>query len=250
VSLTKRVFDHALASITHLLITRPALRACRRRHLCGSTPYLSVVLTTKLFLPILGFRLLFVFVSLSFSFRIQFDSASSLSAPDVLAPEVPCVHLAMSDHGSTIDELEKQRITFENRHTTPTFSAKDKIRWRKILDNATRPDLSEGRKNIRFRAHTIATTILQSVGPDVLLLVFSLLNQDTLAKLDRETFVNALQAWWKDVPHPLALTNVALQHFATDVSQNAFASVSTEQDCSVVFGRTVYLSRKCNANIL
>jgi hypothetical protein len=219
-----------------------------RRHLCGSTPYLGVALTT----PILTFRLLFGFVSVSFSFRFrfQFDLASSPFTRHALASEILCVNLAMSDHGSIIKKLEEQRLAFENIHTVPTFTAKDEKRWKTILKGAetTPPPLSQGRRSIRTRAQRIATTVLQSVGPDVLLLVLSSLNQDILAKLDRAKFVVALRAWWDNATHPKALTTAALKHFVTTVSQNAVVTavsqnvVATEQDGLIAFGRTVHSS--------
>jgi hypothetical protein len=154
----------------------------------------------------------------------------------------------MSDHCSIIKKLEEQRLAFENIHTVPTFTLKDEKRWKTILKigKTTRPPLSQGRKSIRTRAQRIATTVLQSVGPDVLLLVLSSLNQDKLAKLDRATFVVALKAWWDNATHPQALTTAALIHFATEVAQNAVVTavsqnaVATEQDGLVVFGKTVH----------
>jgi hypothetical protein len=157
----------------------------------------------------------------------------------------------MSDYSLIIQDLEWRRLAFEKRNTVPQFSAKDRIRWNKILekDKATRSSLSQGRKSIRTRAHAIANLIRESVGPEVLLLVLSSLNQDKLAKLKRETFVDALQAWWNNVSHPQALATVASQYFMTVASQNTIASVSTEQDSLVVFGKLVDFSQQRSADL-
>jgi hypothetical protein len=110
----------------------------------------------------------------------------------------------MSEFSTIINELEGRRLAFEKRHTIPIFSEKDKKRWKKILesDNAALSGLSKGRRSIRNRAHAVATVVLQSVSPDVLILVLWSMNQDTLARLDRGKFVNALWSWWKNVLHP------------------------------------------------
>jgi hypothetical protein len=144
----------------------------------------------------------------------------------------------MSEFSKVISKLEERRLAFENRHTIPIFSEKVKKRWNKILesDNAVLSNLSKGRQSIRTRAHAIATVVLQSVGPDVLILVLWSLNQDTLARLDRGKFVNALRTWWNDVLHPRALSIVASQHFASHVPHSTVVPVSTAQDEPATFG--------------
>ncbi|RII17517.1 hypothetical protein CUC08_Gglean002357 [Alternaria sp. MG1] len=154
----------------------------------------------------------------------------------------------MTEYLTIINDLEKKRVTFVNdTYTKPT--TRDTARWAAILNNddASLSGLSNGRKSVRRRAHELSTRILREFGKEVLLLVLSLLDQQKLARLDKQTFAYALREWWNTVPHPGALTTVASEYLTAPSPRRAVSlgkQSSTEpvpngQGASAAFGMLI-----------
>lgn len=130
----------------------------------------------------------------------------------------------MPVYDELIEELNKKRLAFESEEYRAP-SSRDIKRWNELLggNDASRSVLSSGRQSIRRRAQDLATSILQKLGPEVLLLVVSLLDMQKMSKLNRPTVVRELQIWWSGVSHPQALTTVARECFAMHVLDAAIA---------------------------
>jgi hypothetical protein len=157
----------------------------------------------------------------------------------------------MAEYITIINDLERKRVAFVNdTYTKPT--TRDTARWVAILNNddASLSDLSSGRKSVRRRAHELSTRILKEFGKGVLLLVLSLLDQQKLARLDKQTFADALRKWWNSVPHPDALATVASEYLSAPSPGRAVAldkqsstePIPTGQGASAAFGMLIYLS--------
>lgn len=162
--------------------------------------------------------------------------------------------LSMSEYSQVIADLESLKLGFEDENAHPKFIDKDKRRWQKILGSGISERQHSSAQSIQRRAHTLATTVLRDIGPEVLLLLLSSASKAQLAKLHKPEFFRILETWWRQTSHPQRLTTIASEMFpapdpVTTTAKSEESPGSTEANTPAAFGITIFFLLKNRTDI-